>query len=139
MPKELPQMPEQKISRRPLCPNQFALANYACSMVPFVPFPPASPPPALPSPPPPGLEHRNGHRRHGQRHRHGHRHSHRPPYHETPEQRYCCQWLKQVDTECVCDILVHLPVFLSKPSHRYTMVVDEACILTYWCDGRVIP
>lgn len=132
----VPQWPDvQKLSppgrrRPPLCSNLFALANYACAMVPFRP--------ALPSPPatPELGYHRNERSPHGHMHS---RHNHTHRYQETSEQSYCCLWLKQVDTECVCDILVRLPIFLSKPVHQYSVVVDETCTVTYSCEGRVIP
>ena len=93
LPNNLPLMPGQISPLRPVCASQFALVNYACSMVPLVPLPPGTPPPV-------GLEDTNGHR-----HGHRHRHSHRPRngHHETPQQNYCCRWLKLVDAECVCD------------------------------------
>ncbi|XWS31603.1 hypothetical protein CRYUN_Cryun23aG0090600 [Craigia yunnanensis] len=135
LPNNLSQMPEQISPLRPLCASQFALVNYACSMVPLVPLPPGTPSPLE-------LEHTNEHR-HGHRHSlsHSHSHSHRPRHghHETPQQNYCCRWLKLVDAECVCDILVHLPAFLSRPNHQYTVVLDETCSFTYSCDGRLRP
>ncbi|XP_022760029.1 uncharacterized protein LOC111306422 [Durio zibethinus] len=134
LPIPLPLTPKQIAAPRLLCASQFALVNYVCAMVPLVPLPPATPHPALPSPPPPELGRRNGHR---QGHRHGHRHRH--GHHETHDQYYCCQWLKQVDTECVCDILVHLPPFLSRPNHQYTVVVDDTCNVTFSCGGRLRP
>ncbi|XVF21806.1 hypothetical protein REPUB_Repub12eG0121800 [Reevesia pubescens] len=116
---------------RPLCASQFALVNYACAIVPLVPMPPPPPPPS-----PPESGHGNGHR-HGQSHTH--RHRHRRAHHATREQQYCCRWLNLVDNECVCDILVRLPVFLSRPNHQYTVVVDESCIVTFSCAGRLAP
>ncbi|XWS46793.1 hypothetical protein CRYUN_Cryun14cG0098700 [Craigia yunnanensis] len=133
---KLPLMPVQISQPRPLCATQLALLNNACAKVPLVPLPPPSTttPPALPSPLPPESGNRNGHR-HGHRHGHGHRHERQ----ETPEQRSCCRWLKAVDVDCVCNILVHLPAFLSRPNHRYTVVVDETCSFTYSCGGRPNP
>ncbi|XVE77758.1 hypothetical protein DITRI_Ditri13aG0088400 [Diplodiscus trichospermus] len=127
--KKLPLMPGQISTPRSYCASQFSLANYACSRVPLVPFPPPIPPPAESG-------HGNGHR---QGHKHRHRHRHRDRVSETPEQSNCCQWLKTVDVECVCEILVHMPAFLSRPNHRYTVVVDETCSLTFSCRGRLRP
>ncbi|KAL6214732.1 hypothetical protein ACLB2K_014164 [Fragaria x ananassa] len=38
---------------RPLCASQFALASYACSLLPYGPMPPIPQPPSPPSPSPP--------------------------------------------------------------------------------------
>ncbi|XP_039036759.1 uncharacterized protein LOC120173758 [Hibiscus syriacus] len=111
-------IPEQITFGHPLCRSQIALVNFACAMVPILP---------------PEDEHEDiGSHRHRHRHRHKHKHGIR----ETPEQRYCCEWLKQIDSLCVCEILVHLPPFLWKPNHKYTVVVDEKCSVTYLCEGR---
>ncbi|KAK3023081.1 hypothetical protein RJ639_043096 [Escallonia herrerae] len=131
------------LSPRPLCVSQFALVNHACSLLPFTPVPPPSPPspppPSPPSPPcssdcPPGPEHGHRHRQHGHGHRHGgHRHEHA----ETPVEADCCRWLNSVDDECVCDLLVYLPPFLSKPIHQYTVTVDSSCNVTFQCSSRL--
>ncbi|KAJ4727511.1 putative Tetratricopeptide repeat-like superfamily protein [Melia azedarach] len=71
----------------------------------------------------------------GHSYRHGHGHRHR----STPEERNCCRWLKEVDPECVCDLLVRLPVFLARPVHAYSVIVDGACNVTYTCSGRLRP
>lgn len=116
----------------PLCPSQFALVNHACSLLPFVPVSPPSPPslpssPSLlevPSPPrPPERRHRHRHDRHHE-------------YKETSAEENCCRWMKQVDSECVCDLLVRLPLFLSRPVHQYTIMVDPACNITFQCGSR---
>lgn len=122
---------------RPLCASQFALVNYACSMLPYNPAAPVPPPspPSPDSPPPPDDD--ESLQRHG--HRHGHRHRHGRVHEETPEGESCCRWLKQVDNECVCDLLVRLPVFLARPVHTYTVIVDESCNVTYACSGRLRP
>ncbi|KAJ8898662.1 hypothetical protein K2173_004696 [Erythroxylum novogranatense] len=113
-------------SQRPLCASQFALVNYACAALPYMP-------PSPPSPPPPEEDsHENGH---GHRHRRRHRHHH----HETQNEENCCRWLKELDDECVCDLLIHLPPFLSRPAHAYSIIVDDACNVTYSCGGRLIP
>lgn len=126
---------------RPLCLSQFLLVNHACSKLPYAPVPPPSPPsPPPPSPPPPtppptpltAPAPSNGHR-------HGHHHRHRHgDYQESPAEEECCRWLKEVDTQCVCDLLVYLPVFLAKPRHNFTVAVAEDCSVTYQCPSRVI-
>ncbi|CAN8253883.1 unnamed protein product [Cochlearia groenlandica] len=72
------------------------------------------------------------------RHRHHHHHHHHRHSEETYAQQECCKWLKLMDNECVCDILVQLPPLLAKPVHNYTVFVDESCIVTYTCGGRLI-
>ncbi|RID47798.1 hypothetical protein BRARA_I04364 [Brassica rapa] len=57
---------------------------------------------------------------------------------ETYAQQECCKWVKQMDNECVCDLLVRLPPLLAKPAHDYTVFVDESCIVTFTCGGRLI-
>ncbi|CAL1362029.1 unnamed protein product [Linum trigynum] len=134
--------------RPPLCASQFSLANYACGSLPFMQLPPPSslppatlsmksssnppPPPTSPtsSPSPPGQG--RGRHRHGR----GHHHHHRTP---SPAEQNCCRWLKELDGECVCDVLVRLPPFLAKPSHKYTLYVNGACVITYSCSGRIVP
>ncbi|KAE8686140.1 hypothetical protein F3Y22_tig00111084pilonHSYRG00043 [Hibiscus syriacus] len=112
---------EQITFGHPICRSQIALVNFACAMVPILPMPQSED----------GDEGSGSHR-----HRHRHRHKHKHGVHERPEQRYCCQWLKQIDSLCVCEILVHLPPFLWKLNHKYTVVVDEKCSVTYLCQGR---
>ncbi|XP_031100177.1 uncharacterized protein LOC116004325 [Ipomoea triloba] len=68
----------------------------------------------------------------GQHRRHRRRH-----HHESDVQQDCCRWLKEVDDECVCDLLVHLPPFLSRPLHRYTVRVDDTCTVTFQCGSRL--
>ncbi|KAK2990514.1 hypothetical protein RJ640_019794 [Escallonia rubra] len=95
--------------------------------------------PSPPSPPcstdcPPGPEHGHRHRQH----RHGHGHGgHRHEHAETPVEADCCRWLNSVDNECVCDLLVYLPPFLSKPIHQYTVTVDSSCNVTFQCGSRL--
>ncbi|KAF3436324.1 hypothetical protein FNV43_RR23416 [Rhamnella rubrinervis] len=120
---------------RPLCSSQFALASYACSQIPFSPLPPPQPP-SPPSPPDNGghrLEHEHSHR-HGHGHGHGHRHRH----HDSPAEESCCRWVKQLDSQCVCDLLVRLPNFLSRPAHEYSVIVGDACNVSFPCGGRAI-
>ncbi|CAN6899801.1 unnamed protein product [Brassica oleracea] len=79
----------------------------------------------------------NSHRRHHRRRHHHHHHHHRHRE-ETYAQQECCKWVKQMDNECVCDLLVRLPPLLAKPAHNYTVFVDESCIVTFTCGGRLI-
>ncbi|PON65783.1 Bifunctional inhibitor/plant lipid transfer protein/seed storage helical domain containing protein [Parasponia andersonii] len=116
------------VTPRPVCASQYALANYACSMIPYSPLPP-------PAPSTPSLDANHHHGRHHHGHG-GHRHRHR--HHGTQEEEDCCRWLYEIDTDCVCDMLVHLPDFLSRPVHEYTLVVGDTCNVTYTCGGRVI-
>ncbi|KAL5735501.1 hypothetical protein ACOSP7_029974 [Xanthoceras sorbifolium] len=128
-PRPLPIPVIPQVPSRPLCASQFSLVNYACSLLPQ-----ASPmPPSLPSPPDDDYDssHRHGHG-------HGHRH-HRDGRQPTPEEDNCCRWLKEVDNECVCELLVRLPVFLSKPVHEYTVAVDDSCNVSFTCGGRLRP
>ncbi|KAJ9171937.1 hypothetical protein P3X46_015233 [Hevea brasiliensis] len=89
-----------------------------------------------------GRNHNNGQGHghgHGQEHRHGHRHRHRhATRRESPAQENCCRWLNELDDECVCDMLVRLPPFLSRPMHLYTLYLDETCNVTYACEGRLL-
>ncbi|KAK4766909.1 hypothetical protein SAY86_014660 [Trapa natans] len=133
----------------PLCASQFALVNHACSFLPYTlisppaPSGPPSDPPSLPNVLEPE-DHSEWqqlyHHEHHHHHHHHHHHNHRPSRHTpTPVEMDCCRWLREVDTLCVCDLLVHLPAFLAKPAHDYTVVVAEACDITYSCSGRVRP
>ncbi|KAG4393725.1 hypothetical protein AAZX31_03G133800 [Glycine max] len=112
---------------RPLCASQFALVNYACSRLPFSPgVPPDSPSPD---------EENNNH--HNRSHRHGHRHGHRHRHHQTPDEDNCCRWAKEVDHQCVCELLLRLPPFLIRPSHQYTLKVGASCDITYSCGAPI--
>ncbi|KAJ9187662.1 hypothetical protein P3X46_003090 [Hevea brasiliensis] len=109
---------------RTMCVSQIALANHACGSL-------------APSAASQFLNH------HERRHRHGHRHRlrhnrHGNFAHETPTES-CCRWLNNVDNECVCDLLIQLPAFLSKPAHRFTVVIGDSCSFTFSCSGRVRP
>ncbi|XP_008368867.4 uncharacterized protein LOC126614191 [Malus sylvestris] len=140
----LPKMKAQHLfpPARPLCASQFALANYACSMLPFTPTPPPTPPSPPPSPPDDdeGQEEDHGHD-HGHSHGHGHNHGHRHVHHRhrhhdhqaIPAEDNCCKWLNQLDNECVCELLVHLPNFLIRPAHAYSVAVGETCTVSYTC------
>ncbi|OAY49675.1 hypothetical protein MANES_05G074200v8 [Manihot esculenta] len=103
---------------RSVCISQISLANYACG--------------GLDPSPISDIFH---HHHHG----HGHRHNrHGSLTHETPTES-CCRWLNNVENECVCDLLIQLPAFLSKPAHQLTVVIGEYCRVTFSCSGRVRP
>ncbi|KAL2504186.1 Uncharacterized protein Adt_16246 [Abeliophyllum distichum] len=114
--------PPLPINPHPLCASQYALVNHACATLPFTPIPPPS---LLSSSPSDGSIHRH-------RHRHGHRHT-RGGHKEARGEHDCCRWLRELDSICVCDLLVHLPPFLSRPIHNYTIIVDESCDVTFQC------
>jgi len=133
---------------RPLCASQFALVNYACSRLPFIPV---VPPDSRPSPDHEDDDHRDRHhnhsRRHNRRHEHDrehrhehdheHRHEHDHRRHQTPEEDNCCRWAKEVDDQCVCQLLGRLPPFLIKPVHQYTLNIGEGCDITYSCGAPI--
>lgn len=125
-----PVPPPNPVTQRSVCSSQFNLVNYACAMLPYSQAPPLPPPQLTPSPP------HDDNSGHGHRHRHRHRRDHGSP--ATPEEENCCRWLKNVDNECVCDLLVRLPIFLARPVHEYTVIVDDSCNVTYTCPGRLI-
>lgn len=127
-------------SPTPLCATQFALVNHACTFLPYSPMPPPAPfgPPGPPSPLE-LLEPEDPEWQHHHRHRHNHHHHGHKPHNPTPIEMDCCRWLREVDNVCVCDLLVHLPAFLARPAHEYTVVVTDACNITYSCSGRVRP
>ncbi|CAJ2627888.1 hypothetical protein L195_g008375 [Trifolium pratense] len=116
-------------SLRPLCAPQLALVSYACGMIPFTPRTPPSAILSSPSPPPPNNN--EGH----QSHHHGHDHKHR--HENTKEEDNCCRWAKEMDNRCVCEILLRLPPFLTRPLHQYTVVIGESCNVTYSCGGPI--
>lgn len=134
---------------RPLCPSQFALVNYACGRLPFRPGAPPGPPPAPPSPDDDDGDDDEGHRNHhhdnGHGHGHGHgqgqghsrRHGHRHRRHQTQEEENCCRWAREVDSQCVCELLVRLPPFLVRPLHIYKLTIGEDCEITYSCGGPI--
>ncbi|KAK5811234.1 uncharacterized protein LOC108462169 [Gossypium arboreum] len=133
----------------PLCTSQLMLVNYACGTVPLVPslFLSSNTPDV-------GNENGNGTRSsqgdgngiengagEGEnKHRHMHIHKHKHRHKEmTLEQNYCCRWMMILERDCVCDILAHLPLFLSWHLHHYTIFVGEACKVTFTCGGRLRP
>ncbi|KAJ6873598.1 hypothetical protein NC651_032452 [Populus alba x Populus x berolinensis] len=78
-----------------------------------------------------GHRHRN---RHGHRHGNGHRLGGRRHGHSHGGlEENCCRWLSDVDPECVCELLVRLPPFLSKQHHEYTVKIDDTCSVSYSC------
>ncbi|KAL0370540.1 UNVERIFIED_CONTAM: hypothetical protein Sangu_0372100 [Sesamum angustifolium] len=112
----------------PLCASQIALANRACAALPYTPLPPPAPPgPRAPDGP------GSGHCRRRE-HEHGHRHWRR----ETVREEECCRWLKEVDNACVCDVLLHLPSFLTRPVHNYVVIVDDTCDVKFECGSRLV-
>ncbi|XP_054800584.1 uncharacterized protein LOC129304807 [Prosopis cineraria] len=116
---------------RPLCASQYALANYACVRLPFTPGTP-------PSPPSRDDDHSHRHRHgHGHGHRHRHRHHHHHHHHHTSQEENCCRWVREVDSQCVCEVLLHLPPFLVRPLHQYTVTVGDFCNVTYSCGGPI--
>ncbi|KAK7242978.1 hypothetical protein RIF29_37760 [Crotalaria pallida] len=126
------------ITQRPLCASQFALANYACARLPFSPGSPPEPPPdSPPSPDDDGGDGDGDYGHHHHRNRHGHRHGHRHRDHHEPEEEECCRWAKEVDSQCVCELLVRLPPFLMRPAHQYSLVIGEDCHVTYSCGGPI--
>ncbi|CAH9111539.1 unnamed protein product [Cuscuta epithymum] len=121
----------------PLCASQITLVDHACSFLPFN-LPPPSPPsssssslPSLVSAPSPDGRHSRRHGPHGRRHHH-HRH-----HTDNPEEEICCRWLREVDDECVCQLLAQLPAFLSKPVHQYSVIVGDTCNENFQCGSRV--
>ncbi|KAE8693771.1 hypothetical protein F3Y22_tig00110794pilonHSYRG00222 [Hibiscus syriacus] len=115
-------LPRLRGSPRPICVSQISILNYACGGLPLSPFPPPS-------------HHRNSHGRSSRKHRHRRRHGQR----RSDRQNYCCQWLRQVDDECVCDVLAHLPPFLSRPNHQYSIAIGDTCTIRFSCGGRLVP
>ncbi|ESW16607.1 hypothetical protein PHAVU_007G170000 [Phaseolus vulgaris] len=99
-------------SLHPLCLSQLALVSYACARLPLTATPP---PPPSPSPD---------------------NHGHRGNQHYTLQEN-CCRWAKEIDTQCVCEVLVRLPPFLTKPLHQYSIMIGESCNVTYSCGGPI--
>ncbi|KAE9621953.1 hypothetical protein Lal_00032791 [Lupinus albus] len=138
------------VTQRPLCASQFTLANYACVKLPFSPGSPSEPPPDSPPDSPPSHDDDDGddddggddddhHHHHDNRHRHEHRHRHRHRHRNRkgPEEKECCRWAKEVDSQCVCELLVRLPPFLMRPVHQYSLDIGDDCHVTYSCGGPI--
>ncbi|TYI68358.1 hypothetical protein E1A91_D08G083900v1 [Gossypium mustelinum] len=124
LPIKLPIMPQVRTNPPrlfPLCTSQLMIVNYACGTVPLVPSPFLSS-----NTPDVGNENGNGtwsSQRDGNGIENGvgeggNKHRHR---------------------DCVCDILAHLPLFLSWHLHHHTILVGEACKVTFTCGGRLRP
>ncbi|XP_020208900.1 uncharacterized protein LOC109793838 [Cajanus cajan] len=111
-----PFIPLPSPSLHPLCLSQLALVNYACAMLPLKATPPSLPLTPSPSPSSPNAD--EGHRSH-----------------QTSQEDECCRWAREIDIQCVCEILVLLPPFLSKPLHQYSISIGESCKVTYSCGG----
>ncbi|XP_058197465.1 uncharacterized protein LOC131313266 isoform X1 [Rhododendron vialii] len=75
------------------------------------------------------------HHNHHHHHRH-HRHRHRQGHSASDVEDECCRWLKEVDDECVCGLLLRLPPYLSKLEHDYTVIVNDDCEVTFECPGK---
>nr|ANU06250.1 CcmT [Primula vulgaris] len=117
----------------PQCRSQFALVNHACATIPYTPIAPPLSPPAPPLSPDTISPTSPGNDTQIQEHRLRHRHR----THITSAQETCCRWLKAVDPECVCGLLLRLPTFLARPAHSYTVAVGDACVFTYPCASRL--
>ena len=129
-------LPLPPSSPHPLCASQFALVNYACATLPFTPGSPPSPPTPLSPPSPTSPDDEEGHRSH-KRHGHRHSHSHWHRYQPTPQEDNCCQWAREMDSQCVCEILLRLPPFLTRPLHQYSVLIGDLCEVTYSCGGPI--
>ncbi|KAG6429153.1 hypothetical protein SASPL_107195 [Salvia splendens] len=114
----------------PLCVSQLAIVNRACGRLPYA----RVNPPSLPSPP---AREGEGEVESGHHHHHHHRQP-REGYVETAQEGECCRWVKEVDTECVCDLLVHLPPFMTRPLHEYKVIVDDSCEVSFSCASRLV-
>lgn len=128
-----PQVTMPPTHPRPLCASQFALVNYACGRLPFHPGVPPGPDPS----PDDDEGHNNNnhqHSRHGHGHEHRHRHHH---HHETADEDNCCRWAKEVDNQCVCELLLRLPPFLVRPLHQYSLLIGDDCEITYSCGAPI--
>ncbi|KAA3471111.1 zinc transporter 7-B [Gossypium australe] len=44
-----------------------------------------------------------------------------------------------VERDCVCDIVAHLPIFLSCHLHHCNVLVSEVYKVTFTCGGRLRP
>ncbi|KAL7084176.1 hypothetical protein ACP275_14G208900 [Erythranthe tilingii] len=127
------------VTPQPLCTTQFALANRACATLPYtvVPLPTSLSLPTSPSPPPPpGADAGGGGGGGGGRHHHHHRHG--GARQQTPEEEECCRWLKNIDSVCVCKLLLYLPPFLTRPHHNYGVDVGGLCDISFNCGSRLV-
>lgn len=121
----------------PVCAAQITLVNHACSFLPFVVNPPPSHHSLVSAP---SRNHTDG------RHRHGHgspphssrgNHHRHHRHHHNPEEELCCRWMREVDDDCVCELLAQLPAFLSRPVHQYSVRVGDGCHESFLCGSRI--
>nr|CAD1829232.1 unnamed protein product [Ananas comosus var. bracteatus] len=135
------------------CLMQFALANQACAVLPVTEDPPKDSNQMKQhyddnntddddgsdddDEEEDEQEDRHGHgHSHGHGHGHGHKGRHEGDHREEPRaNRDCCRWIKEVDKKCVCEVLLRLPTFLTKPKHKYSISVGSSCKQTYRCGG----
>ncbi|XP_058197466.1 uncharacterized protein LOC131313266 isoform X2 [Rhododendron vialii] len=75
------------------------------------------------------------HRHHHHHHHHHHRHRHSQGRRASDAEDDCCTMLNEVDAVCVCSLLLRLPLFLSKPEHNYSVIVNDECEVTFECRG----
>ncbi|XP_058197467.1 ARS-binding factor 1-like isoform X3 [Rhododendron vialii] len=132
----------------PVCITQLAQLNRACAFLPY------TPPDAPPSPPDDDGDDDHGrmdnvtnqslvddddgddhHRHHHHHHHHHHRHRHSQGRRASDAEDDCCTMLNEVDAVCVCSLLLRLPLFLSKPEHNYSVIVNDECEVTFECRG----
>ena len=111
-------------SLHPLCLSQLALVSYACAMLPPTTTPPPSPLTSPPSPSSPSDDE-------------GHRNDQNHGHHQTSQEENCCRWAKEMDNQCVCEFLLLLPPFLTRPLHQYSISIGESCNATYSCGGPI--
>ncbi|KAI3979858.1 hypothetical protein MKX01_042512 [Papaver californicum] len=132
--------------RPPLCISEFALVNQACSMVPIRSGPPQMPYigqpslPLAPPPPPPPRHYRDddNERDRDDEHRRHHRHQiHHRSAHQTSVNLNCCKWLKELDTSCICGLMVRLPRFLIRNRHGFSIIVEDTCDVSFNCEGHL--
>jgi hypothetical protein len=122
---------------RPLCASQFSLANYACARLPLRPVTPPSPPDDEDDDGGNREDHEVHHHRHGRKSRHRH-HSH---HEQGPGEHDCCRWARQMDSQCVCEVLYLLPAFanfIMRPVHAISLSISDTCNVTYTCSGTII-
>ncbi|KAG5063159.1 hypothetical protein JHK85_004342 [Glycine max] len=119
-----PVIPFPPPSLHPLCLSQLALVSYACAMLPPTTTPPPSPLTSPPSPSSPSDDE-------------GHRNDQNHGHHQTSQEENCCRWAKEMDNQCVCEFLLLLPPFLTRPLHQYSISIGESCNATYSCGGPI--
>jgi hypothetical protein len=123
---------------RPLCASQFSLANYACARLPLRPVTPPSPPDDDDDD---DGGNREDHEVHHHRHGHKSRHRHHSHHEQGPGEHDCCRWARQMDSQCVCEVLYLLPAFanfIMRPVHAISLSISDTCNVTYTCSGTII-